>query len=119
VCRGTNANETQALRIAMVVPLGDGQVCKLEGEDLSVDQHARGQAVRERRQAAADSFFAHRRTFDAALETLILRNRRAVRQLPAGDELTPLRLGRRIEQSARRAPGRLEYARAGAKYVHK
>ena len=37
VCKGDKANETQALRIAVVVPLADGQLCKLEGEDLSLD----------------------------------------------------------------------------------
>jgi hypothetical protein len=40
VCKGDKANETQALRIAVVVPLADGQLCKLEGEDLSLDQRA-------------------------------------------------------------------------------
>ena len=40
VCRGDKENETQALRIAAVVPLPDGQLCKLEGEDLSIDQRA-------------------------------------------------------------------------------
>jgi len=37
VCKGDKANETQALRIAVVVPLADGQLCKLEGEDLSLE----------------------------------------------------------------------------------
>ncbi len=40
VCKGDKANETQALRIAVVVPIGGGQLCKLEGEDLSVDRRA-------------------------------------------------------------------------------
>jgi hypothetical protein len=40
VCKGDKENETQALRIASVVPLPDGQLCKLEGEDLSVDRRA-------------------------------------------------------------------------------
>jgi hypothetical protein len=40
VCKGDKENETQALRIASLVPLPDGRVCKLEGEDLSVDRRA-------------------------------------------------------------------------------
>jgi hypothetical protein len=40
VCKGDKENETQALRIAVVVPLPGGQLCKLEGEDLSLDQRA-------------------------------------------------------------------------------
>jgi hypothetical protein len=40
VCKGDRANETQALRIAVVVPLAGGQLCKLEGEDLSLDRRA-------------------------------------------------------------------------------
>ena len=40
-CKGDKENETQSLRIADLVPLtGSGQLCKLEGEDLSVDQRA-------------------------------------------------------------------------------
>ena len=40
VCKGDKENETQALRIAVLVPLGGGQLCKLEGEDLSIDRRA-------------------------------------------------------------------------------
>jgi len=40
VCKGDKENETQALRIAILVPLADGQLCKLDGEDLSLDQRA-------------------------------------------------------------------------------
>ena len=40
VCKGDKENETQALRIASLVPLPDGQLCKLEGEDLSIDRRA-------------------------------------------------------------------------------
>jgi len=40
VCKGDKENETQALRIAVLVPLPDGRLCKLEGEDLSIDQRA-------------------------------------------------------------------------------
>ena len=40
VCKGDKENETQALRIASLVPLPGGQLCKLEGEDLSVDRRA-------------------------------------------------------------------------------
>ena len=40
LCKGDRRNETQALRIAALVPLPDGQLCKLEGEDLSIDQRA-------------------------------------------------------------------------------
>ncbi len=39
-CKGDKENETQSLRIADVVPLPGGQLCKLEGEDLSLDQRA-------------------------------------------------------------------------------
>src|SRR3954471_7654263 len=39
-CKGDKENETQSLRIADLVALPDGQLCKLEGEDLSVDQRA-------------------------------------------------------------------------------
>jgi hypothetical protein len=35
VCKGDKANETQALRIAVLVPLADGQLCKLEGARIS------------------------------------------------------------------------------------
>jgi hypothetical protein len=40
VCKGDKQNETQALRIAVVVPLADGRLCKLAGEELSIDQRA-------------------------------------------------------------------------------
>ncbi|HTO97868.1 MAG TPA: hypothetical protein VMK66_12545 [Myxococcales bacterium] len=40
MCKGDKENETQALRIAVLVPLGEGQLCKLEGEDLSLDRRA-------------------------------------------------------------------------------
>jgi hypothetical protein len=40
VCKGDKANETQALRVAVVLPIGGGQLCKLAGEDLSVDRRA-------------------------------------------------------------------------------
>jgi len=39
-CKGDKENETQAVRIAVVVPLANGQLCKLEGVDLSLDQRA-------------------------------------------------------------------------------
>ncbi|HZX95581.1 MAG TPA: hypothetical protein VFE90_13750 [Myxococcales bacterium] len=39
-CKGDKENETQSLRIADLVPLAEGQLCKLEGADLSVDQRA-------------------------------------------------------------------------------
>lgn len=39
-CKGDKENETQSLRIADVVPLPGGQLCLLEGEDLSLDQRA-------------------------------------------------------------------------------
>lgn len=40
VCKGDKENDTHALRIAAVVPLPGGQLCKLGGEDLSIDQRA-------------------------------------------------------------------------------